>query len=209
MSIPSDSPWRSGASLTIAALIATVLLVGIHVATRERIAERDHQLALERLAAVLPPDRYDNDPIADAVEVVDPRLGPGTQVVHRGRRSGAPSVMAITATATDGYAGPIRLIVGIDADGRILGVRVLSHNETPGLGDPIETRRSGWILGFDGRSLGDPPTERWTVISDGGDFDAFTGATITPRAVTQAVRRALEFHVAERDRLYEMSPINR
>jgi electron transport complex protein RnfG len=206
MTTASHSPWRSGLSLAIAALLATALLAGIHVATRDRIVERDRQLDLERLAAVLPPDRYDNDPLADTIEIDDPRLGPGTQSVHRGRLGGKPSVLAITATAMDGYAGPIRLIVGIDTGGRILGVRVLSHSETPGLGDPIETRRSDWILGFNDRQLGDPPDVRWTVKPDGGDFDAFTGATITPRAVTRAIRRVLEFHATERDRLYDAEP---
>jgi electron transport complex protein RnfG len=85
-------------------------------------------------------------------------------------------------------------------------VRVLAHAETPGLGDPIEERRSDWIRSFEGRSLGDPLPARWTVRRDGGDFDQFTGATITPRAVVQAVRRALEFHAAEHDRLYATPP---
>lgn len=196
------SPWRSALLLALAALLASALLAGLHAVTRERIAAREQALALARLAAVLPPERYDNDPLADRIEISDPRLGPGVQTVHRGRRGGRPSALAITAIAPDGYAGPIRLIVGIAADGTVLGVRVLEHAETPGLGDPIEERRSDWIFGFDGRSLGDPPAERWAVRADGGDFDQFTGATITPRAVVGAVRLALEFHAAEHERLY-------
>ncbi len=198
----NPGPLRSAALLALAGLIATAMLAGIHLATRERIAEQARERALQRLAAVLSPEHYDNDPLNDIVQVSDPRLGPGAQTVYRGRRHGQASAIALTATAPDGYAGPIELLIGIDHDGRVLGVRVLAHQETPGLGDPIEIRRSDWILGFVGRSLDDPPPARWTVRRDGGDFDQFTGATITPRAVTHAVRRALDFHAAERYRLY-------
>jgi electron transport complex protein RnfG len=94
------------------------------------------------------------------------------------------------------------LLVAVDAGGRLLGVRVLAHRETPGLGDLIEERRSGWIHGFDGRSLGDPPAARWQVRKDGGDFDQFTGATITPRAIVRAVRGALEYVDRHRAELF-------
>ena len=94
------------------------------------------------------------------------------------------------------------MLLGIDLDGTVTGARVVQHRETPGLGDPIEARRSDWIEGFDGRSLGDPPAPEWTVRKDGGAFDQFTGATITPRAVVSAVRRALVFHERQRDTLY-------
>ena len=97
-----------------------------------------------------------------------------------------------------GYGGDIRLLLGVDADGRLLGVRVLSHAETPGLGDKIETAKSGWALGFDGLSLGNPPVDRWKVKKDGGRFDQFSGATITPRAVVAAVRRGLEFFARQK-----------
>lgn len=205
--MPADaSPWRSAALLGLAALLATTLLAGIHSATRERIAERERARALARLSAVLPPEYRDNDPLDDVVHVSDIRLGPGDHTIHLGCLNGRPSAMAITATAPDGYAGPIQLIVGIARDGRVLGVRVLAHTETPGLGDPIEERRSDWIHRFEHRRLGDPPAERWGVRPDGGDFDAFTGATITPRAVVAAVRRVLEFHAAEHDRLYQAAP---
>lgn len=201
------SPLSSALLLGLAGLLAAALLAGLHEATRERIAERDREQALQRLSAVLPPAVYDNDPMVDTVMVADGRLGPGTHLIHRARKRGAPSAMAIEAVTTEGYAGPIRLIVGIDVNGRILGVRVLNHSETPGLGDPIEERRGDWIRGFDGRHLGDPPADRWTVVSEGGDFDAFTGATITPRAVTRAVRHVLEFHQSERDRVHALATV--
>lgn len=185
---------RAALRLGMVALAGSFLLAGIHELTRERVAARSHAQALARLAAVLPPALYDNDPLADTLWLEDPRLGPGRQRVHRARRDGRVVAVAITATAADGYAGPIGFITGIDRDGRILGVRVLAHAETPGLGDPIEEQRSDWIHGFTGRRLGEPPLPGWTVRRDGGDFDQFTGATITPRALTRAIARVLQFH---------------
>ena len=100
-----------------------------------------------------------------------------------------------------GYAGEIRLMMGVDASGKVLGVRVLAHKETPGLGDKIEVKKGDWIERFSGLSLGNPPVERWKVKKDGGQFDQFAGATITPRGVVAAIRRGLEFFSANRDRL--------
>src|SRR5690606_7665772 len=101
----------------------------------------------------------------------------------------------------DGYSGTIRLLVGIDAEGRLTGVRVLQHNETPGLGDKVELRKDDWILGFDGLSLRNPVASGWQVKKDGGDFDQFVGATITPRAVVAAVYNALQFFDLNRENL--------
>ncbi|MEA3639553.1 MAG: RnfABCDGE type electron transport complex subunit G [Lamprobacter sp.] len=129
------------------------------------------------------------------------------------RRQGADAItvyraldgLDVTAVAFEtlgqGYAGPIRVLLGIRADGRILGARVLSHSETPGLGDKIEISRDDWITAFNGLSLRDPPPERWAVKKDGGVFDQFSGATITPRAVVAAIKSGLETFAAERDAL--------
>ena len=114
----------------------------------------------------------------------------------------APVAVVLALIAPDGYGGPIKLLVGINADGSLAGVRVVNHHETPGLGDAIDTRRSNWILGFTGRSLGDPSPAQWAVRKDGGVFDQFTGATITPRAVVKAVKRALVYFEAHRDTLF-------
>ena len=108
--------------------------------------------------------------------------------------------------APDGYSGDIHLLLGVDPDGRVLGLRVIRHRETPGLGDYIERRRSDWILGFDGRRLGEPEAARWAVRQDGGDFDARSGATVTPRAVVKAVRRALAGLDAHRAVLFPGTP---
>ena len=108
--------------------------------------------------------------------------------------------------APDGYGGPIQLLVGINYDETVAGVRVVSHRETPGLGDGIDDRRSDWVLGFDGRSLSDPPPKQWAVERDGGLFDQFTGATITPRAVVKAVRDSLVYFSADKDALFTQAP---
>lgn len=186
---------QGGALLAACALLAAALLSGVERITREPIAESRRQLQLNALSLVLPRTLYDNDPLAERIAVVAPRwLGSREpRSVWRARRDGAPSALVLEAVAPDGYAGPIRLLVGVDSDGRVLGVRVLQHQETPGLGDAIEAERSDWIDGFRGRALGDPPQPRWTVRKHGGAFDQFAGATITPRAVVAAVRRVLQF----------------
>jgi electron transport complex protein RnfG len=151
---------------------------------------------------VIPASIHDNDLLVDPLQV-DLDDG-GSLTVYRGTVN-----LRVTALAYEvvgqGYAGDIRLILGVDADGRVLGVRVLTHTETPGLGDKIEASRDDWILGFDGLSLGNPPVTRWAVDKDGGDFDAFSGATITPRAVVGAVREGLEFFRQHRTAL--VSPV--
>jgi electron transport complex protein RnfG len=110
----------------------------------------------------------------------------------------------LPATARDGYSGDIELLVGVTADGEIAGARVVSHKETPGLGDGIDTKKSPWIMSFDGTSLVSPSQPDWGVKKDGGAFDQFTGATVTPRAVVAAIRRTLEYQALHRDRLFEV-----
>jgi electron transport complex protein RnfG len=122
------------------------------------------------------------------------------------RRQGKAVATLITAIAPNGYSGSIRLLVAVDPNGRLLGVRVLEHRETPGIGDAIDERKSGWIRAFTGRSLTDPPADRWRVRKDGGDFDQFTGATVTPRAVVQAVRDVQVFYAQNRERLLAAPP---
>ncbi|KAA2285717.1 electron transport complex subunit RsxG [Arenimonas fontis] len=176
------------------AVLAVALLAGVHHLARGPIAEAERQAALQALALVMPADRYDNDLLADRVQVRAPAwLGLDAASVHRARLAGRANGLVLEANAPDGYAGDIRLLVGVDAEGRVLGVRVTEHRETPGLGDGVEPRRSNWIARFAGRSLGDPPADRWAVRRDGGDFDQFAGATVTPRAVVNAVRRTLQF----------------
>lgn len=185
---------RAAAQLALAGLAAALLLAGTWALTRERIADSERRARLEALQIVLPPALHDNDPIAEAVQVRAPAwLGQPQSPVYRARRGGEPVALVFEATAPDGYGGPIRLLVAVDGDGRVLGVRVTAHAETPGLGDDIEAGRSDWITRFAGRALGDPDPARWRVQRDGGEFAQFAGATLTPRAVVAAVRRALQF----------------
>lgn len=182
-------------ALRLAAFTAgtAALLAAVHLATREPIAAEQRRAERAALAALLPESGFDNDPVTDTLRIVAPD-GLGDEqprLVRRARLRGAPVAAVLSVVALDGYAGPIELLVGVRADGRVIGVRVVAHRETPGLGDPIEKERSDWIDGFAGRALGDPAPARWAVRRDGGDFDQFAGATITPRAVVGAVRRAL------------------
>ncbi len=186
------------------ALAAVALLALTERAARDRISQARAAAEQRALEIVLPSGRYDNDPLADRIEVEAPRWLGGDRPlpVWRARLAGQPAALVFEAEATDGYAGTIRLRIGVEADGRISGVRVTDHRETPGLGDAIEAERSDWIRGFDGRALGEPATQDWRVRRDGGAFDQFAGATITPRAVVGAVRRALQYAASHGDALY-------
>jgi electron transport complex protein RnfG len=192
--VSDQTPSVLGTALRLAAFTAgtAAVLATAHWATRDRIAESERRAQLAALSALLPTD-YDNDPLADRIEVLAPDGlgGKEPRSVWRARRGGAAAGAVLDVLAPDGYAGPIELLVGVDAEGRVIGVRVVRHQETPGLGDPIEHERSDWIDGFIGRRIGDPPGAGWAVRRDGGEFDQFAGATVTPRAVVGAVRRAL------------------
>lgn len=198
------SMLRAAGILVSFAIFGALLVALTWESTEERIAANEREYLLRSLADVLPAGGYDNAVHEDAITVADPvLLGSRNPVtVYRARLRNQPVAVVLTPTAPGGYSGPIRLLVGVHADGRVSGVRVVSHRETPGLGDKIEIERDDWILGFDGRRLGDPPRERWAVRRDDGVFDQFTGATITARAVVSAVRDALLYFEAHRDALF-------
>ncbi|MEM9532294.1 MAG: electron transport complex subunit RsxG [Pseudomonadota bacterium] len=191
----SSRPGKTAAVLAATTAVCIALATGVAELTREPVAQAARTAELERMREILPPDLYDNDPLADVIQISAP-IGLGSAeplAVYRAYLDGEPSALVLQAVATDGYSGPIDLLVSVTADGVVLGVRVTRHQETPGLGDGIDTRISPWILGFNQKSLSDPPAESWAVRRDGGEFDQFTAATITPRAVVKAVRRALEY----------------
>lgn len=204
MNTPSRSILRSGLLLGLIAVGGVALLSGVHLLTRERIAQQELRVLKERLNQVLPAELYDNDPRGDVLilQRQDFFLHRDPVRVFRARLASQPVAAIMEVTAPDGYHGDIKLLVGILHDGTVTGVRVIAHKETPGLGDPIEARRSDWIDSFRGRSLQDPEPKGWAVRKDGGEFDQFTGATITPRAVVEAVQRALEFHDGNLEELY-------
>jgi Na+-translocating ferredoxin:NAD+ oxidoreductase subunit G len=203
---------RHSLRLGLFALGTTVLLAIVNIATGERIAEQRQIAERAALEEVLPPTRHDNDLLADSFT-----LGPasadfaqiellGLSVLRQAyiaRQYGEVSGVILPAETAEGYSGTIVQLVGIDRDGKLTGVRVLQHNETPGLGDKIEPRKHPWIFSFDGRSLGNTDAVLWQVKKDGGEFDQFVGATITPRAVVGAVHRALQFFEANKAHLLQ------
>ncbi len=197
---------RAGALLALFAVVGVGLVAFVHEHTQARIAANERAYLRRELNEILPQSAYDNDLLSDTVSLDDPALGPGPATAYLAWKAGRPAAVVFTVTAPDGYNGAIRMLVGIRYDGTLAGVRVVSHHETPGLGDRIDTRHGDWILGFAGRALGDPPLERWAVRRDGGAFDQFTGATITPRAVVGAVKRALLYFSQHRDALFAKAP---
>jgi electron transport complex protein RnfG len=201
-------PFRAALLLTVVATVTVGAVAVVHDLSRPRIEANERAQRVARLAELLGQTKYDNDLLEDAITVRDPDLlGTADALpVHRARLGGQPVAALIETVAPDGYSGSIRLLVAVDVDGRLLGVRVLSHRETPGLGDGIDRRKSDWIDAFAGRSLGDPAPEGWRVRKDGGEFDQFTGATVTPRAVVRAVRNTLAYFDAHRDEIFAAAP---
>lgn len=198
---------RNSIILGIFAMVTVGLIAVTQQSTAERIAEEIRRVQLSALTETLPDEQHDNDMLNDTF-VVDDRellnlLRPSE--AYRGRQDGEVVAVILPVIAPDGYSGRISLLVGIRANGELAGVRVLNHRETPGLGDKVELSKSQWILSFDGKSLTMPTPEDWGVRKDGGAFDQFTGATITPRAVVQAVYRALQYFDENRGSLLELS----
>ena len=190
--------------LLLFAVVGTGMVAFTFDATAPTIEANARAELLANLHRLIPPERHDNDLATDVIQVQDPNLlGTSAPVdVYRARLNGEPTGLVLAPVAPDGYSGPIRLLVAIKADGTLAGVRVTQHRETPGLGDYVQTDRSDWILGFSGRSLQDPPERLWAVKRDGGVFDQFTGATITPRAVVKAVKKSLIYFERHREQLF-------
>lgn len=184
--------------------IATVGLVAVlQQFTAARIATAEREAQVRALSEILPHGSYDNHLLDNSIELHDPLLGnKSPQAAYIALKDGKPSAIILRATAPDGYSGAIQLLIGIRVDGRLAGVRVLNHRETPGLGDKIELAKSAWIRSFDGKSLSAPTTDGWAVKKDRGEFDQFAGATITPRAVVKAVHKALQYFDAHQQQLF-------
>lgn len=204
--VPFRSVMTSAVMLGLFAMVGTSLVSGIYTLTKDHIAENIRQSTLRSLGEVLSDDRFDNDILIDIVEVQDEALNKSAPViVHLARKEGAPVAALFEAATIEGYSGHIGVLIGIYYDGSISGVRILHQKETPGLGDDIDQSRSDWILGFDGKYIGDPEERGWAVKKDGGDFDQFTGATISPRAVVSLVKRTLLYFDKHRDQLFKPS----
>jgi electron transport complex protein RnfG len=194
----------SGVFLWLFAVAGTTLVALTEYSTSAAIAENERQLLLRNLYALLPRDRLDNDIASDTLEIPpSPLLGTDSATLAwRARRDGEPVAVVFNSVAPNGYNGRIHLLVGVYVDGSLAGVRVIKHTETPGLGDAVEVRKSPWIRSFEGKSLDNPTADGWAVKRDGGEFDQFTGATITPRAVVKAVHNTLLYYRQNADMIF-------
>jgi len=185
------------------ALLASVLLGVTNCSTEDTIQQRLNEDLIKSLEEVVPAALYDNYMLQDTLTIpsAEFNIGANETLVYLAKKSGKVTAVCFKFIAPDGYSGAINMIIGVDRDGNILGARVLSHKETPGLGDKIEVAKSDWILNFVGRSLDNLTPAQWAVKKDGGIFDQFAGATITPRKSVQAINRALQLFKAHQAQL--------
>ncbi len=198
---------RNSVLLALFAVATALLLAGSFLMTKERIAYQVRKAEEKALLQIVPRERHDNSMLDDTLPVGPEVTALGLRSdkrIYRARQGSEVVAAIIPATARDGYSGDIDLIIGVNADGSVAGVRALAHKETPGLGDKVSLSKSDWILDFNGRSLQDPELPGWAVKKDRGVFDQFTGATITPRAVVAATRRALQYAEANRATLFDV-----
>lgn len=197
---------RGAGIMTVFSVVFTALMAGAYALTKDIVRHNEETARVQLIAQTLPPGSYDNKLLADArlLSLADSQqLGHTTPAtLYLAKRQGDVAAAVLEAVAPDGYAGAIKLLVAVSRQGEVLGVRVLAHRETPGLGDYIEATKSKWVFQFDGKSLGAPPAERWKVKKDGGEFDANAGATISPRAVVGAVKRTLDYVAAHQATIF-------
>lgn len=196
---------KNGLILAIFAAVCVGLIAVTFYITRDTIAGEMEAALARTLNQLVSENEYDNDVYHDCTLIQDATaLGSKPPLkAYRMRKDGEPVAVVMESIAPNGYSGKIAMVVGIYQDGTIAGVRVTDHKETPGLGDKVDAKKSDWILGFEGKSLSNPEIEGWAVSKDGGQFDAFTGATITPRAVIQQVATTLEFFEDNKQQLFE------
>ena len=195
-----DQLFYQPLSLGAIALVTCAALVVANQATHTAIVAAEERDLQNSLSEVLPAGHGDNNLLKDTLQLPGGDGKPLT--IYRSRKAGAVNG-AVFQTASRGYAGDIVVLIGVDTSGTLLGARVIRHQETPGLGDKIEAAKSKWIDDFAGKSLTSPSPEKWGVKKDGGVFDQFAGATITPRAVVKAVRQGLEFFAAHRTEIID------
>ena len=195
----------AGLLLALFAVVGTGLVAFTQEQTRDRIAQNERDALLRSLNALVPPQSIDNDIVTDITTADAPRLLGGNSIkVYRGRRGPKPVAAVFATVVPDGYSGPIKLLVAVNVDGTLGGVRIVAHKETPGLGDKVEERRSDWVYSFNGKSLDDPKPEKWKVKRDGGVFDQFTGATVTPRSIVKAVKNTLIYFRENGSRIFDI-----
>jgi electron transport complex protein RnfG len=200
---------RTATTLFVFVIIFTGLLSGAYLWTKPAIDASTAEEKMKLVNEVLPNSEYDNALLEDTVALpATKELGlddPST--VYRARQGGQPAALVFEAVAADGYAGKIKLVIAVRSDGQVAGVRVTQHKETPGLGDYIELKKDKnkarpWITQFSGMSLAQVTDKDWKVKKDGGRIDFYAGATVTPRAVSKAVLKAVKWAAANRDQLF-------
>ena len=200
---------RTAVILFLFVIVFTGLLAGAYLWTKPAIEASAAEEKMRLVDEILPRGDYDNQLLADTLTLPPtPALGldePST--VYRARKAGQPAALLLEAVAPDGYAGKIRLIIAVRADGAVAGVRVTQHRETPGLGDYIEPKKDKnkarpWISQFENFPLAATPDNEWKVKKDGGRFEYYAGATVTPRAVVKAVHKAARFAADNREQLF-------
>jgi len=199
---------RNGFLLGAFAIVCTGVVATISQLTKPMIAQQEQVALLKTINQLIPATSYDNDIFASCFIVNDDDLlGRGrSQQVFVAKKANTPVALMLETSTFKGYAGEIKIAVGILADGSVAGVRTIRHSETPGLGDKIQTNKSDWIYSFNGKTYQTDHSERWEVTKNGGDIDAFTGATITPRAVTLAVKDALIYFAKNKQQLFNQAP---
>ena len=196
----------SGTVLALFAAITSVAIGWTYLGTKAQIDLEVRRAEARQLLEIFPSDTHDNEIVDDVFEVAAETALLGIRERRQGyrvRQGDTVVGVILPATARDGYSGDIRALVGVRQDGSVAGVRVVAHRETPGLGDKVDLRKSDWILDFNERSLANPAVNGWNVEKEGGVFDQFTGATVTPRAVILATRRALEYAILNAATLFE------
>ena len=200
-----QSMGKNSLLLAVFALITAVILASTDRLTEDRIAESERLAAQKALFEIIPVERHNNDLLMDIQPIPEKYwstlgLESGGDI-HIARLDGEPVAAIIPSITPEGYSGDIAMIVGVNFDGSIAGVRVVEHRETPGLGDKVDLRKSDWILSFNDKSLNNPKPDAWNVKKEKGDFDQFTGATITPRAVIHQIAKTLEYFSQDKERL--------
>ena len=192
--------------LALFAIACTALIAFVDFLTKDKIIEQEQKQLISTLSSIIDPIKHDNSITQSCIIIEDEQLGSAPQKAYLATNKNAPVAAAITTTAPDGYNGNIFILVAINVDGSISGVRTIKHQETPGLGDKIELRKSQWILDFNDKKILEETDNRWAVAKDGGMFDQFTGATITPRAVVNAVKRTTMYFNQHKTKLFNTTP---
>lgn len=190
-----SSVLRGGTTLAAIAAVCTALVALTYQATAERIEANEQAWLEQSLQPALSGLFFDSGVSESVLTIPAPHELPGSEdaIIYRVYSGETPVAALFVVSARDGYAGAIRMLVGVDINGAVTGVHVLEHRETPGLGDRIESSKSDWVRQFDGRSLQDPQGDDWKIRRDGGQFDQLTGASVTPRAVVRAIRETLQY----------------